>query len=79
MSKLPDREQQVIKLRYGLNGDQDPKSLEMIGREMGLTRERVRQIETQALERLAREREIARAGSGLVRRRAAKAFSASTT
>jgi DNA-directed RNA polymerase sigma subunit (sigma70/sigma32) len=31
----------------------------MIGREMGLTRERVRQIETQALERLAREREIA--------------------
>src|SRR3954447_19917463 len=59
VSKLPEREQQVIKLRYGLDGDQDPKSLEMIGREMGLTRERVRQIETQALERLAREREIA--------------------
>jgi RNA polymerase primary sigma factor len=59
VSKLPEREQQVIKLRYGLNGEQDPKSLEMIGREMGLTRERVRQIEGQALERLAREREIA--------------------
>jgi RNA polymerase primary sigma factor len=59
VSKLPAREQQVIKLRYGLDGDQDPKSLEMIGREMGLTRERVRQIEGQALERLAREREIA--------------------
>ncbi len=59
IAKLPDREQQVIKLRYGLDGDQDPKSLEMIGREMGLTRERVRQIEMQALERLAREREIA--------------------
>src|SRR5689334_6820876 len=59
VSKLPDREQQVIKLRYGLNGDRDPMSLEMIGREMGLTRERVRQIEGQALERLAREREIA--------------------
>src|SRR5690349_4304622 len=59
VSRLPDREQLVIKLRYGLDGDQDPKSLEMIGREMGLTRERVRQIETQALERLAREREIA--------------------
>src|SRR5499427_2154534 len=59
VSKLPEREQKVIKLRYGLDGDQDPKSLEMIGREMGLTRERVRQIETQALERLAREREIA--------------------
>jgi RNA polymerase primary sigma factor len=59
VSKLPEREQLVIKLRYGLDGDEDPKSLEMIGREMGLTRERVRQIETHALERLAREREIA--------------------
>jgi len=59
VAKLPDREQRVIKLRYGLDGDQDPKSLETIGREMGLTRERVRQIEMQALERLAREREIA--------------------
>ncbi len=49
----------MIKLRYGMNGDRDPMSLEKIGREMGLTRERVRQIETQALERLAREREIA--------------------
>jgi RNA polymerase primary sigma factor len=59
VAKLPEREQLVIKRRYGLDGDQDPKSLETIGREMGLTRERVRQIETQALERLAREREIA--------------------
>jgi RNA polymerase primary sigma factor len=59
VAKLPDREQLVIKLRYGLNGDQEPQSLEMIGREIGLTRERVRQIETHALERLAREREIA--------------------
>src|SRR5215468_4154259 len=52
VEKLPDREKLVIKLRYGMNGDPDPKSLETIGREMGLTRERVRQIETQALERL---------------------------
>jgi RNA polymerase primary sigma factor len=59
VAKLPEREQHVINLRYGLRGDRDPMSLEMIGREMGLTRERVRQIETQALERLAREREIA--------------------
>jgi len=59
VAKLPEREQYVIKLRYGLDGDQDPKSLETIGRELGLTRERVRQIETQALERLALEREIA--------------------
>jgi RNA polymerase primary sigma factor len=59
VAKLPEREQEVIKRRYGLDGDDDPKSLEMIGRELGLTRERVRQIESQALERLAREREIA--------------------
>jgi RNA polymerase primary sigma factor len=56
---LPEREQLVIKLRYGLNGDEDPKSLEEIGRRMGITRERVRQIETQALSRLAEQREIA--------------------
>jgi RNA polymerase primary sigma factor len=56
---LPAREQLVIKLRYGLDADQDPKSLEEIGRQLGITRERVRQIETQALGRLLQEREVA--------------------
>jgi RNA polymerase primary sigma factor len=56
---LPPREQEVIRLRYGLGHDEDPKSLEEIGRVMGITRERVRQIETQALGRLAEQREIA--------------------
>src|SRR5882724_3535238 len=56
---LPPREQEVIRLRYGLGHDEDPKSLEEIGREMGITRERVRQIETQALARLAEQREVA--------------------
>jgi RNA polymerase primary sigma factor len=55
---LPEREKFVIMTRYGL-GDNDPKSLEQIGREMGITRERVRQIETQALGRLAQQREVA--------------------
>ena len=59
VEELPDREKQVIKLRYGLDGDQDPKSLEQIGRELEITRERVRQIETRALERLAQHREVA--------------------
>ena len=58
LSDLPDREQEVLKLRYGLNGDRDPASLESIGRQLGLTRERVRQIEANALEQLAVHREI---------------------
>jgi RNA polymerase primary sigma factor len=55
---LPDREKEVVKLRFGMDGDPDPKSLEEIGRILGLTRERVRQIEAQALRRLAERREI---------------------
>jgi RNA polymerase primary sigma factor len=56
---LPEREQRILKLRYGLNGDQDPKSLEEIGRILGITRERVRQLEAEALRVLAEQREIA--------------------
>jgi RNA polymerase primary sigma factor len=55
---LPEREREVVKLRYGMNGDRDPKSLEQISQIMGVTRERVRQIEAQALSRLAERREI---------------------
>jgi RNA polymerase primary sigma factor len=55
---LPDRHQEIVKLRYGLNGDADPKSLDEIGRQLGLTRERVRQLEADALQRLAVSREI---------------------
>jgi RNA polymerase primary sigma factor len=60
---LPEREQDVVKLRYGMNGDQEPKSLDEIGRRLGITRERVRQIEAQALRRLAVNREIEALGS----------------
>jgi RNA polymerase primary sigma factor len=58
IAELPEREREVVKLRYGLNGDGDPASLEEIGRRLGLTRERVRQIEAVALERLAVNREL---------------------
>ena len=43
----------MLIFRYGLD-DAEPKTLEEIGRRLGLTRERVRQIETEALKRLAR-------------------------
>ena len=59
VAELPEREQQILKLRYGLNGESDPKSLEEIGRILGITRERVRQLEAEALRRLAERREIA--------------------
>jgi RNA polymerase primary sigma factor len=62
VDRLPPREGEVVRRRYGLTGE-DPKSLEQIGRELGLTRERVRQIEAKALERLAVSREIEALGS----------------
>ena len=55
---LPERERTIIKMRYGLNGQQDPQPLSRIGRELGITPERVRQIEERALEHLAMQREL---------------------
>jgi RNA polymerase primary sigma factor len=57
LQALPDRERQVLVLRYGLV-DEEPKTLEDIGRRLGLTRERVRQIELEALRHLAGLREM---------------------
>jgi RNA polymerase primary sigma factor len=59
IADLPEREQRILDLRYGLSGEADPKSLEEIGRILGITRERVRQVEADALRRLAERREIA--------------------
>ena len=59
LDELPDRERTVLELRYGLAGDGEPMSLEAIGRTLGLTRERVRQIEANALETLSMLREVA--------------------
>ena len=57
LQHLPERERNVVKLRYGINGD-DPTPLRETGRRLGLSPERVRQIEGEALRRLAMTREL---------------------
>src|SRR4029078_10996396 len=49
LNMLPERERQVIEMRYGLHGEQ-PLTLEEVGRAFGVTRERIRQIENNKLE-----------------------------
>jgi RNA polymerase sigma factor (sigma-70 family) len=49
---LTPRTRRIIELRYGLGGG-EPMLLEAVGREVGLTRERVRQLEQEALAQLA--------------------------
>jgi len=51
LEALPERERQVIELRYGLSG-LEPLTLEEVGKTFGVTRERIRQIETNTLKKL---------------------------
>ena len=53
LSTLSDREKRVIELRFGLN-DGVPKTLEDVGKEFDVTRERIRQIEAKAIRKLKR-------------------------
>jgi RNA polymerase primary sigma factor len=52
IDKMDAREATVLRMRFGLD-DMEPHTLKEIGEELGLTRERVRQIETEALKKLA--------------------------
>ncbi len=58
IAELPERERTVIELRFG-TADEEPHSLSQAGRRLGLTSERARQLEEQALSRLARRPELA--------------------
>ncbi|MCE9530240.1 MAG: RNA polymerase sigma factor RpoD/SigA [Planctomycetes bacterium] len=52
LDKMDPREATVLRMRFGLN-DEEPKTLKEIGESLGLTRERVRQIESEALAKLS--------------------------
>ena len=56
VSGLDEKEREVIRMRFGLDGE-EPKTLQEIGEAMGLSRERIRQIESRAKEKLRRSRE----------------------
>jgi RNA polymerase primary sigma factor len=65
---LPEREQRLIELRFGSDGEQH--SLATVGRKLGITRERARQLKRQALTKL--ERALATAILGESDRRSAE-------
>jgi RNA polymerase primary sigma factor len=57
LERLPDLERRVVELRFGLGGN-EPLSLENVRAELGISRERLRRLERDALERLSRTREL---------------------
>ncbi|MBQ7992239.1 MAG: sigma-70 family RNA polymerase sigma factor [Solobacterium sp.] len=58
LKELPEREEMIVRMRFGLDGTGKPKTLEEVGNECHVTRERIRQIESKALRRLHRSLQV---------------------
>jgi RNA polymerase primary sigma factor len=58
IAELPERERRVIELRFGLGAEESPHPLSHVGRELGISSERVRQLEERALDRLSTRLEL---------------------
>jgi RNA polymerase primary sigma factor len=52
LGRLDDREQQIIRYRFGLDHAREPMTLKQVGEAMGVTKERIRQLETRAIAKL---------------------------
>ncbi len=61
MKDLTEREERVLRLRYGLD-DNRPRTLEEVGQEFGVTRERIRQIEAKAIRKLRHPTRVKKLG-----------------
>jgi RNA polymerase primary sigma factor len=56
LGELDGREREVLELRYGFDRDGDPRTLQEVGEMLGLTRERIRQIEARAKEKVRKSK-----------------------
>jgi RNA polymerase primary sigma factor len=58
LTRLPPREREIVQLRYGIDGDQEPKTIEEVTKRLGISHHRVRGMESRALAHLARTPEL---------------------
>jgi RNA polymerase primary sigma factor len=57
MEELPERHQAIVRMRFGLGDDEVPHTLEQVGKEFGVSRERIRQIQNSVFDRM-RKRQL---------------------